>query len=125
MRQQLDYRYYHGLAISLVVVGKKRPNHRKFVTMTEVPKPFRYGHLVRLRGFNHEALDGKLARVDSHHKSETGKNLVEFLSDAVHPPVPLNPRHASGAAAANAARVRVLPSGVSEAHDVWQVQDGF
>ena len=34
---------------------------------------FRFHHLVRLRGFNHNALDGKLVRIETHMNEATGK----------------------------------------------------
>ena len=52
---------------------------------------FRENHLVRLRGFNHIALDGKLVRIGSNIKEATGKFGVVFLDDHARPPVPVIP----------------------------------
>ena len=52
---------------------------------------FRRNHLVRLRGFNHNALDDKLVRIASKLKEATGKFDVVFLDDQARPPVPVVP----------------------------------
>ena len=59
--------------------------------MTDEVKPFRYGHLVRLRGFDHDAFDGKLVRVVDMVDEATGKNQILFLDETVRPPVPVIP----------------------------------
>ena len=46
---------------------------------------FRQNHLVRLCGFGHIALDGKLGRVESNINTTAEKVRVEFL-DGAHPP---------------------------------------
>jgi hypothetical protein len=48
---------------------------------------FRRGHLVRLRDFNHTALDEKLARVKSTSSVTGNQFAIEFLDDSVRPPV--------------------------------------
>ena len=52
---------------------------------------FRRNHLVRLRGFNHAALDGKLVRVGTNLRERDGKHGVVFLDDTARPPVPVLP----------------------------------
>jgi hypothetical protein len=52
---------------------------------------FRRNHLVRLHGFDHAALDGKLVRIESHVDDATGKFEVAFLNDQARPPIPLVP----------------------------------
>ena len=52
---------------------------------------FRINHLVRLRGFNHHALDGKLVRIMTNIIEATGKFEVAFLDDHARPPVPVVP----------------------------------
>ena len=52
---------------------------------------FRVNHLVRLRGFNHIALDGKLVRIKTNINEATGKFGVIFLDDHARPPVPVVP----------------------------------
>ena len=52
---------------------------------------FRPNHLVRLHGFNHAALDGKLVRVGTPLGEEDGKHGVDFLDDRARPPVPTVP----------------------------------
>ena len=54
-------------------------------------KPYRHGHLIRLRGFNNPKMDGKLGRVLSSVDETTGKNKVVFLVDNVRPPAPSSP----------------------------------
>ena len=58
---------------------------------TTTTTKFRRNHLVRLCGFNHAALDGKLARVDSSKNEANGKHAVVLLDDRARPPVPLVP----------------------------------
>ena len=60
-------------------------------TSAAAPVTFRFNHLVRLRGFNHIALDGKLVRIESNIIEETGKFGVIFLDDRARPPVPVFP----------------------------------
>ena len=55
------------------------------------PVTFRENHLVRLRGFNHAALDGKLVQVRYFDES-TCKFGVVFLDDQARPPIPVIPR---------------------------------
>jgi len=52
---------------------------------------FRRNHLVRLRGFHHAALDGKLVRIKTNIDEESGKFVVDFLDDQARPPAPLAP----------------------------------
>jgi len=52
---------------------------------------FRRNHLVRLRGFDHAALDGKLGRIENRFDEATGKFVVAFLDDQARPPAPLVP----------------------------------
>jgi len=52
---------------------------------------FRRNHLVRLRGFNHTALDGKLVRIKSEVNEVNSKFEVAFLDDQARPPVPVIP----------------------------------
>ena len=58
---------------------------------TATPVTFRPNHLVRLRGFNHHALDGKLIRIATYINEATGKFEVAFLDDQTRPPVPVVP----------------------------------
>ena len=59
--------------------------------MADDTPTFRMNHLVRLRGFNHAALDSKLARVTSLVVEANGKFEVAFLDDSARPPVPTVP----------------------------------
>ena len=60
-------------------------------TTTATAVTFRRCHLVRLRGFNHIALDGKLVRIKTNINKATGKFEVAFLDDHARPPVPVVP----------------------------------
>jgi MYND finger len=53
-------------------------------------KGFRAHHLVRLWGFNHPALDDKLARIDCDFRDPSVLHVV-FLDDSACPPAPLVP----------------------------------
>jgi hypothetical protein len=54
-------------------------------------KPYRHGHLIRLRGFNNPKMDGKLGRVLGTFREATSQNKIEFLDESVRPPVPFTP----------------------------------
>ena len=60
-------------------------------TTTTTTVTFRLNHLVRLRGFDHAALDGKLVRIKSTLDEASGKFEVTFLDDQARPPVPIVP----------------------------------
>ena len=61
------------------------------VTTAATAVTFRINHLVRLRGFNHIALDGKLVRIKKDIVEASGKFGVVFLDDHARPPVPVVP----------------------------------
>jgi len=52
---------------------------------------FRAHHLVRLNGLSLDALNGKLARVESNTPGATGKFVVLLLDNSSRPPVPAVP----------------------------------
>ena len=52
---------------------------------------FRPGHLVRLYGFKHAVLDGKLVRVRTYIRQSDSKHKVDFLTDTARPPIPAVP----------------------------------
>jgi len=62
--------------------------------MTDQTTTFRYGHMVRLHGFDDITMNGKLARVISLPvRKDHGKNIVELLDDSARPPVSFIPEH--------------------------------